>query len=48
MSPEEKDNGGHTENRQIVEYRAEEAYDKTQTKSEGKDGALQLQKVIDR
>jgi hypothetical protein len=47
MSSQAQGNGGHTENRQIVEYRAEEAYDKTQTKSEGKDGALQLQKVID-
>jgi len=47
MSPEEKDNGGHTENRQIVDRRTKEEDDKIETKSEGKDGALQLQKVID-
>jgi hypothetical protein len=47
MSSQAQGNGGHTENRQIVDRRTKEEDDKIETKSEGKDGALQLQKVID-
>jgi hypothetical protein len=47
MSPEEKDNGGHTENRQIINCGTKKEDDKIETKGEGKDGALQLQKMID-
>ena len=42
VQTEEENNGGHSEDRQVINCGAKKEDDKTQTKSQGKDGALQL------
>jgi hypothetical protein len=47
VSPKEEDHRGHSQNRQIINCGTKKEDDKIETKGEGKDGALQLQKMID-
>jgi len=42
----EEDNGGHPEDREVVDRRTKEEDDQIETKSEGEDGSLQLQEMI--
>jgi len=46
VSPKEEDNGGHPQNREVVDRRTKEEDDQIETKSEGEDGSLQLQEMI--